>query len=131
MRFTPATPSVHMSVNAARKSACATSLTTPFAGLGQFPDLAADQVALEGTDVADVEPAVQMVDLVIEGARQQILAVHFERFAFYVLSPYRHFFRTPHLFPKTRKAEAAFFTGLRSLFVNDLRIDENDLLLRI
>src|SRR5690349_13311665 len=97
----------------------------PFAGLSQFPHLAADQVALQRADVRDVEAAVQMIDLVMKGARQQILAGHLERFAFDILGPYRDFFRTGDLFSKARKTEAAFFADLRSLFMDDFGIDEN------
>src|SRR5215472_5617880 len=50
----------------------------PLAGLLHLANLAQDEVALEGAHAAEEEYAVQVVDLVLEGTRQQLGAFKFE-----------------------------------------------------
>src|SRR6266849_10117746 len=100
----------------------------PFSRLGELPDLAADEITLERGDVADVEPAVQMIGLVQESAGEEIFAGLLEGFTLDVLSPNRHAFGARDLFPEGRDAEAAFLPLLLAFDVDDLRVNEDDLL---
>src|SRR3954464_9702174 len=68
----------------------------PLPRLRQLLDLALHQVALQRGDVADVQLAVQVVGLVHEGARQQVLADVLVPFAVQVLRPHRDLLRTRH-----------------------------------
>src|SRR6476661_7319591 len=57
----------------------------PLALLAELFDFAFDQVALEHAEMLDEEDTVEVIDLMAEGAGQQIFAANFEGFAFGVL----------------------------------------------
>src|SRR5579862_4075121 len=103
----------------------------PVAGFFQFADLALDHVALEHTQMGDEEDAVQVVDLVAEGACEQSLAAHFEFLAGGVLRAHGHVLRTNHVSAKSRHGKAAFLFALLSLGVRDLRIGADDFCLGV
>ena len=99
-----------------------------FASLRIF---AADQVALERADVGDVEPAVEVIGLVQEGARQQVLAGHLEELALDVLRAHGDALGAPHLLAEAGNAEAAFLALLLAFHLDDLRVDEDQLRRRV
>src|SRR5271169_3075365 len=69
------------------------SITTasPFPGFHQLADLAFHQIAFEGADVADVELAIEVVGLMQQGARQQVLARDLKGLTFQILRAGRDF----------------------------------------
>src|SRR5258708_1571486 len=103
----------------------------PFTGLRQFPDFAANQIALQSAYVRDIQTAVQVIDFMRERPRQQFLAGSLERFALNILRAHANRLGARHLFPKTWNAEAAFFAGLRAFAMNNLGIEQNDFLFRV
>src|SRR6266567_7715877 len=82
-------------------------------------------VALQPAHAEDEQHAVEVVDLVLEGAGQQFVAVHLKPFAVCVLRTDFHFEGTDDLFTDLGKAEAAFLFVLLALLEDDLRIDQN------
>src|SRR5271165_4658032 len=68
-----------------------------------------------------------MINLVLHGARQQLLAFVLDDVPLFVVSPDANFVCTLDLFPETGNAQATFFADLRAFFTDDLRIDENEL----
>src|ERR1700744_3570486 len=62
----------------------------PLARFLHFADFALDQIALEHAEVIDKEDAIEMIDLVAEGACEQAFAAHFELFAVDILGANRH-----------------------------------------
>src|SRR5512142_172987 len=84
----------------------------PLPGFLQFLDLALDQVALQRAEMRNVEPAVEVIGLGQQGARQQILAGDFVLFALRVLRPRRDFPAAAHLLANFGNAEAALFAFL-------------------
>src|ERR1051326_7611833 len=107
-----------------------TAASAPLAGALQLLDFALHQVAFEGADVADVELAIEVIGLVQEGARQQVLAGFFKLFSLGVLGAYGDAFAPAHLFAEAGYAEAAFLAILFALHVDDGGIDENEFLFR-
>src|SRR5258708_6285968 len=103
----------------------------PFAGFHQFPDFAANQIALQSADVRNIQTAVQVIDLMRERPRQQFLSGSLERFALNILRTHANRLRAGHLFPKTWNAEAPFFTGLRAFAMNNLGIQQDNFLFRV
>src|SRR5450759_2709791 len=75
----------------------------PFTQFNELADLALHQVALERADVADVKLSVEVVGLVQQSARQQLLARDLKRLALQVLRPGSDFARTSHLLAKLRQ----------------------------
>ena len=98
----------------------------PFAGLLQLFDFALDQIALERAQMVDEKNSVQVIDLVQQGAREQIFAGDFEGFAFDVLGAHGGFLGAAHRLAKTGDAEAALLAGLLAFLRDDFGIDEND-----
>src|SRR6516164_11313683 len=76
------------------------SAALPFAGLHHLADLALEHVALQRTDVADVELSVEVIGFVKQGSRQQLLAGDFDLLTFKILGTGGDFARTSDLFPK-------------------------------
>src|SRR5215469_16901676 len=72
----------------------------PFAGFHQLADLALEHVALQRTEVADVQLSVEVIGFVKQGSRQQLLAGDFERLALEILGVGGDFARPSNLFPK-------------------------------
>jgi hypothetical protein len=81
--------------------------------------------------VADVEPAVQVVGLVEECPRKQILTGLFEGLAFGVLGANGDTLRTRDLLTKPGNAEAALFARLGTFAADDLGIDEHQSLVGV
>src|ERR1700744_5204003 len=103
----------------------------PFAGALQFADATQDQVTLERTDAEDKQNAVQMVDFVLEGARQQLRSLALGPLAVFILRLHDHARCPPHLVANVGQTEAALFFNLFSLVQRDLRIDQDDLVFRL
>src|SRR5258706_612344 len=125
-------------MEAAQAKACATlqkpqavKASPPFTGLSQFPDFAANQIALQSAYVCYIQAAVQVIYFMRERARQQFLAGSLERFALNILRAHANRLRARDLFSKSGNAEAPFFAGLRTLAMNNLRIEQNDFLFRV
>ena len=93
-------------------------------------DLALQKIALERADVGDVEPAVQVIGLVLEGARQQILAGLFKRLALGILRADGDAFGAPHLLAETGNAQAALFAHLLAFDLDDGGVDQDQLVFR-
>src|SRR5215469_896774 len=109
-----------------------TSFTVlPFSFALQLADLAHSPVALESAHAEDEQDAVEVIDLVLECAREKFFAVHLEPFAVLVLGADFYLCRALHLFADFGKAEAAFFFVLLAFAEGDLGIDEHELLSRI
>src|SRR3954452_95466 len=66
----------------------------PFPGFDQLLDLAFDQVPFQRTDVGNEQDSVEVIDLVLHRARQQILASSLEPLAFEILGANRHLLGT-------------------------------------
>ena len=71
--------------------------------------------------MGDVEPAVEVIGLVQEGARQQIFAGLLEHLALGVLRADGHRAPAPHLLAEARNAEAALFAFLLAFDLDDGR----------
>ena len=96
-----------------------------------FADLAQEQVALERAYAKDEEDAVEMIDLVLEGARQQLFAIDLKPLAVHILARTRTFAARDtfsRISGRLRQPSSSFC--LPSL-VDDFGIDENDLVFRI
>src|ERR1700722_8584037 len=94
-------------------------------------NLAQRQVALQRAHTEDEQHAVEMIDLVLEAAREQLLAIHLEPLAKLVLRANPHLGRTHNLLANVGKAEAPFFFVKPALAKGDFRIDEHQLLSRV
>src|SRR5439155_11650096 len=102
----------------------------PFSGLDHLAHLALDGVALQHAEVLDEEDAVQVVDLMAEGASEQSLARRRELLAANVLRADRRARGASGVGATIRQAQAAFFLRLLAFRRNDLRIHERQLRLR-
>ncbi len=99
----------------------------PFSGFDQLANLAPDEIALQGADVADVELAIEMVGFVLKGPGQEFFASLFEDISFRVLGADGDGFRTRYVFAEVGDAEAAFALGMFAGGVDDFRVDEDQL----
>jgi hypothetical protein len=104
--------------------------SVPLAGALHLADLALEKIALERADVANVEPAVQVIGLVQEGARQQVLAGRFKRLALGILRADGDALGAAHLLAETGNAEAALLAHLLAFDFDDGGVDEDELVLR-
>src|SRR5579871_3338308 len=59
----------------------------PLSRFHELPHLTFDEVALQPADVRDVEPAIEVVNFMLERACQQLFAADFEEFSRHVLRP--------------------------------------------
>src|SRR5215469_15327399 len=91
-------------------------------------DFAEDHVALQPAHAEDEQRSVQVVDLMLEGARQQFLAVHFEPFAVFVLRADLHLGAADDLLPDFGETQAAFLLVLSALLEGDLRVHQHQFL---
>src|SRR5215469_610362 len=105
--------------------------SVPIPGALQLLDFSLHQVALERTDVRDVEPPIEMIGLMQEGARQQIFARLLELFAFGILRLKGDAFAAFHLLAESRDAQAALFPFLLALHTEDPRVDQHQLVVRV
>src|SRR5208337_3777573 len=99
----------------------------PFALLYQLADLTLHHVALQRADVVDVQLPIEVVGLMHQGTRQQVLSAHFKCLAFEVLRARSDVSRPRHLLAKFRQAEAAFVGGESPFSMDNLGIHEHDL----
>ena len=81
----------------------------PLARALHLADLAQIEVALEGAHAEDEQHAVDVVDLMLHGARQQVFAVHFEPLAVLVLGANADLGGADDLLADIGEAEAALF----------------------
>src|SRR6185312_4005760 len=105
--------------------------TSPCAFVLHLADLAQIQAAFQRAHAEDEQNSVQVIDLVLKGARQQFLAIHLEPLALLVLRAHLHPGRALHLLTNIGKAQTALFFVLFAFFVRDRRIDEDQLLRRV
>src|SRR5215831_4267542 len=70
--------------------------------------------------------AVQVVDLVAEGAGEKILAANLKHFALQILRSDRNKVRADDVAAKTGNREAALFFSFFAFAVSDFGIDQND-----
>jgi hypothetical protein len=102
----------------------------PFSGFHQLADLALHQVAFQRADVADVELAVQVFDLMHKGASKQFFsffASSLVPLSVHVLGTNSHFARPSHRLAKFGDAEAAFRLRVFALGVENLWIHQHQL----
>src|SRR6185437_4182556 len=85
--------------------------------------------ALHETQVIDEQPAVQMVDLVLQTPREQVVGVHLERFPVAILRPDDHAHRALDVSVNVGNRQAAFFAFLLAFGVDDLGIDHDERIL--
>src|SRR4051812_5615726 len=99
----------------------------PLACFFQLANFALHQISLEAADAMDVQLPMQVIDLVLERAREQIIAGFLVPLAFDVLRADGRGPGAAYIFAKLWNAEAAF--GLRQFAIelSDLRIDEHQL----
>src|SRR5580704_5784907 len=82
-------------------------------------NLAEVETALQRAHAEDEQHAVKMVDLMLEGARQQLKAIHLEPFTIFVLSANANLRGAHHLLADIRKAQAALLFVLPALAHNN------------
>src|ERR1017187_817804 len=90
-------------------------------------DLAQIQAALQRAHPEQKKNAIQVVDLVLEGARQQIIPVHLEPFALLILRTDANLGGAHNLLANVGEAEAAFLLVQLALAQNNLGIDQHQL----
>src|SRR5467141_2290860 len=98
--------------------------------LALFPELfnfALDEVALQHAEMLEKEDAVEVIDLMAEGARQEIFAANFVVLAFGVLGFHGDKLRADDVTAEAGNGEAALFLADFSLGVNDFGIGQDDL----
>src|SRR5579872_4020635 len=108
-----------------------TPASFPLAGLLQLADLAQNQVALQRAQAPQEEDAVEVVDLVLESARQKLRSFRLEPFTLKVLRPDLHLRRARYFLANIRQAQAALFRNLPAFLLDDLRVHEDDLVIRV
>ena len=84
-----------------------------------------DPFLAQAAQVVGEEDAVQVVDLVADGAGQVLLGVELERLAREVLRPHGDRQRAVHLVGDPGQGEAPLGVGLRALAPDDLGIDQD------
>src|SRR5579885_3921395 len=70
----------------------------PLSRLLQLLDLPPDDISLQRAEVIDEEYSIQMINLMLKRARQQLIAAQLNRFSFFILRPDRHLIRASHRF---------------------------------
>src|SRR5882724_307392 len=99
----------------------------PLALFPELFDFALDEVALQHAEMLEKKNAVEMIDLMAEGAGEKIFAANFVGFAFGVLGFYGDKLRTDDVAAEAGNREAALFFADFSLGVNDFGIGQDDL----
>src|SRR5579885_906251 len=95
-----------------------------FALLDQLGEPAAVKLALDAAQAIDEEAAVEMIDLVLQRDRQQILSLDLDRLLLRRPRAHHHLFRALHLGGEIDHREAALLPEHRALGLDDLGIDE-------
>ena len=93
----------------------------PSAFVLHLANLAQIQAALQRAHAKDEQNAVEMVDLVLKGARKQFFAVHLEPLAVFILGADADLGRARHLLANIGKTQAALLLVLLALAEDDLR----------
>ena len=99
----------------------------PLALFPEFFDFALDEVALQHAEMLEKEHAVEVIDLMAEGAGEEIFAANFVGFTFGVLGFHGDKLRTDDVAAETGNGKAALFFANFSLGVNDFGICEHNL----
>src|SRR6266436_5872587 len=81
----------------------------PLALFPELFDFALDEVTLQHAEMLEKEDAVEVIDLMAEGARQEIFAANFVGFAFGVLGLHGDKLRTDDVAAEAGNREAALF----------------------
>src|SRR5271156_5662696 len=97
----------------------------PLAGFFQLADFAFDEVALQHAQMRDEEDAVEVVNLVAEGAGEQAFAAAFERSARRILRANGDVLGALDVTAESGQREAAFFFALLAFGINNFGIDED------
>src|SRR5437868_9317952 len=72
------------------------------------------------------QDAIEVIDFVAEGAREQIFAANFKRFTGQILRADGDELRANDIAAKTGNREAAFFLALFAFAVNNVRVYQDD-----
>src|SRR6266568_4430965 len=100
----------------------------PLAVALHLANLAQSQVAFERAHSKDEKHAVEMIDLMLECARKQLLAIHLEPFPLQILGADADLGGPHNLFANLGKAEAALLLVLPAIAEDDFRINDHQLL---
>src|SRR4051812_15299626 len=98
----------------------------PLSEFLHLADLAANEIALQGAHVVDIQGAVEVIRLVLEGSGQQTVCGQLEPLAFGVLRTNCRLVRPGDLLAKPWDGEAPFLAGLRSFAADNLGIDHDE-----
>src|SRR5229473_1487297 len=99
----------------------------PFSGFDQLADLALDQVAFQGADVADVQLAVQVIGFVLKGTGEQVVGGLLKQLSRCILSTNGSHLGAAHIFAEVWDAETTFALRVAAFLVDDFRIDQHKL----
>src|SRR5690606_15883337 len=88
--------------------------------------LLADAGALEIGEVVDEQPAVEVVDLVLDADREQAVGLAFDGVAVAVEVAHLHALGALHVLVDIGHGQAAFLHDLDAFLLEDLGIDERD-----
>src|SRR5580698_2114098 len=92
--------------------------------LDHFRDLAAIEFAFDTADAIDEELAVEMIDLVLQRYREQVVGLDLDFFLAWRPGPHQHSFSALHICRKSDHREASLFPHDRTLGFDHLRIDQ-------
>ena len=98
----------------------------PLALFLQLLDSALDEVALEQAEVLQEQDAVEVVNLMTEGAREEFLASNLENLSPGVLRADGHKLRANDVSAEAGDREASFFFALFALRVDDFGVCQDD-----
>src|SRR5439155_12983969 len=98
---------------------------SPFSGARELPDLLHDEVALDAAHAIEKEQPVQMVHLMLEGAREQIGAFDDALLAVSIESLDDRALRARDRRVEAGHAQAAFFLQLHPFPLDERRVDEH------
>src|ERR1700722_4198900 len=91
----------------------------PFSGFHHLADLAFHQVAFQRADSADVELAVQVIGLVLEGASEKFFAGFLKNFSMHILSADGDLESALHVLAKIGDAQTSLALRVVAFGVND------------
>jgi hypothetical protein len=103
----------------------------PFSGLHQFLDLALHQIALQSAQMADVELAIQVIGFMQQSPGQQLFPSFVKNLAVNILGAHGDFVGAGYVLAKVRNTQAPFALRVLALFVNDFRINQHELGVRV
>src|SRR5579864_763825 len=103
----------------------------PFSGFHQFADFALHQVALQPTEMTDIELAVEVIGFVKKGASQEFLTRFLVKLTIDVLSANRDLIWPRYIFTEVRNAQTSFALSVFAFGMNNLRVDQDQFGVRI